>query len=174
MTRLSLYYFPTFAELGPNYFKWFLPGLLFLHKQLLCCKWLHWPNNLCSQLANCRLNELLVPSNLTIRVVLLGRNLSFYFLQIYRVRADLESDCPVTMSVNVSVNLLHFYSLLNICHISHSFTDHSSYSLQHASLLCPSLSPKICSNSCALSQWWYLIVSPSAAPFSSCLQPFPA
>ena len=63
MTRLSLCYFPTFAELGPNYFKCFLPGLLFLHKQLLCCKWLHWPNNLCSQLPNCRLNELLVHSN---------------------------------------------------------------------------------------------------------------
>ena len=36
------------------------------------------------------------------------------------------------------------------------------------------LSPRVCSNSCPLSRWCYLIISSSAALFSSCLQSFPA
>ena len=46
--------------------------------------------------------------------------------------------------------------------------------LQHARLLCPPLSPGICSSSCLLSQWWYLTLSSYAASFSFCLQSFPA
>ena len=38
---------------------------------------------------------------------------------------------------------------------------------------CPSLSPRVFSNSCPLSQWWYLIMSSSAALFSFCLLSFP-
>ena len=38
--------------------------------------------------------------------------------------------------------------------------------LQHARLLCPSLSPRVCSDSCPLSRWCYLSTSFSAAPFS--------
>ena len=41
-------------------------------------------------------------------------------------------------------------------------------------LPCPSLSPWVCSDSCPLSQWFYLTISSSAVPFSSCLQSFPA
>ena len=41
-----------------------------------------------------------------------------------------------------------------------------------ARLPCPSLSPRVCSNSCPLSQWWYLTMSFSAAPFSFCLPSF--
>ena len=41
-------------------------------------------------------------------------------------------------------------------------------------LLCPSLSPGVCSDSCPLSRWCYLIISSSVAPFSSCPQSFPA
>ena len=48
------------------------------------------------------------------------------------------------------------------------------HGLQHASLPCPSLSPWVCSNSCPLSQWCYLIISSSAALFSFCLQSFTA
>ena len=44
--------------------------------------------------------------------------------------------------------------------------------LQHARLLCPPLSPRVCSNSCLLSQWCYLTISSSAARFSVCLQSF--
>ena len=46
--------------------------------------------------------------------------------------------------------------------------------LQHARLPCALLSSGVCSHSRPLSQWFYLTISSSAAPFSSCLQLFPA
>ena len=46
--------------------------------------------------------------------------------------------------------------------------------LQHARLPCPSPSPRVCSNSCPLSQWCHPTISSSVTPFSSCLQSFPA
>ena len=48
------------------------------------------------------------------------------------------------------------------------------HGLQHTKLLCPFLSPGICSNFCPLSWWFYLTILSSAIPFSSCLQSFPA
>ena len=48
------------------------------------------------------------------------------------------------------------------------------WELQHAGLLCPSLSPGVCSNSCSLSWWCHPDISSSVIPFSSCLQSFPA
>ena len=49
-----------------------------------------------------------------------------------------------------------------------------SHGLQHSSLPCPSLSPRVCSNSCPLSQWYHPTISSSAPSFSLCLQSFPA
>ena len=46
--------------------------------------------------------------------------------------------------------------------------------LKHARLPCPSLSPRVCSNSYPLSQWCHQAISSSVTPFSSCLQSFPA
>ena len=46
--------------------------------------------------------------------------------------------------------------------------------LQDVRLLCPALSPGVCSNSCPLSQWFYLTISSSATPFFFCLPSFPA
>ena len=40
------------------------------------------------------------------------------------------------------------------------------HELHHARLPCPSLSPRICSNLCSLSQWCHLIISSSIIPFS--------
>ena len=48
------------------------------------------------------------------------------------------------------------------------------HGMQHTRLLCPSLSPGVCSDSCPLSRWCYLTISSSAAPFLFCLQSFPA
>ena len=39
---------------------------------------------------------------------------------------------------------------------------------------CPSLSPRACSNSCPLNQWYHPTISSSVVPFSSCSQSFPA
>ena len=47
------------------------------------------------------------------------------------------------------------------------------HGLQHTRVLCPPLSPRVCSNSCPLSWWFYLTISTSATPFSFCLQSFP-
>ena len=48
------------------------------------------------------------------------------------------------------------------------------HGLQHARLLCPSLSPGVCSNSCPLSQRCHPTISSPVAPFSSCFQSYPA
>ena len=48
------------------------------------------------------------------------------------------------------------------------------HELQHARLPCPSPSLWVCSESCLLSQWFYLTISSSAALFSFCIQFFPA
>ena len=59
---------------------------------------------------------------------------------------------------------------------SHSviFNSLRPHRLQHARLLCPSPSPRVCSNSCLLSHWCNLTISSSAAPFSFCLWSFSA
>ena len=46
--------------------------------------------------------------------------------------------------------------------------------LQHARLLCPPLSSRVCSDSCPLSRWCHPTISSSVVPFSSCPQSFPA
>ena len=59
---------------------------------------------------------------------------------------------------------------------SHSVVSDSLrlHGLQHARLPCPSLSPRVCSNSCPLNQWHHPTISPAVIPFTSCLQSFPA
>ena len=46
--------------------------------------------------------------------------------------------------------------------------------LLHARPLCPSTAPRVCSNSCPLSQWCLPTISSSVIHFSSYLQSFPA
>ena len=48
------------------------------------------------------------------------------------------------------------------------------HELQHTRLPYPSLSPGVCLNSCPLRRWCHPTISSSVAPFSSCLQSFPA
>ena len=48
------------------------------------------------------------------------------------------------------------------------------HGLQHARPPCPSPTPRACSNSCPLSRWCHPTFLSSVAPFSSCLQSFPA
>ena len=47
------------------------------------------------------------------------------------------------------------------------------HGLQHVRPLCPSTTPRTCSNSWQLSQWCHSTISSSVIPFSSCLQSFP-
>ena len=48
------------------------------------------------------------------------------------------------------------------------------HGLQHTRLPCLSLTSRVCSNSCPLSQWCHPTISSSVIPFSSYLQSFPA
>ena len=43
-----------------------------------------------------------------------------------------------------------------------------------ARIPCPSLFPRVCSDSCPLNLWCHPTISSSVVPFSSCLQSFPA
>ena len=55
--------------------------------------------------------------------------------------------------------------------VSNSLRPHES---QHARPPCPSPTPRVCSNSCPLSQWCHPAISSSVVPFSSCPQSLPA
>ena len=59
--------------------------------------------------------------------------------------------------------------------LSHSIVSDSLrlHEPQHARPPCPLPTPRIYPNTCPLSQWCYLTISPSVVPFSSCLQSFP-
>ena len=46
--------------------------------------------------------------------------------------------------------------------------------LQHTALLCPSPTPRVCSNACPLSQRFYPTILSSVVPFFYCLQSFSA
>ena len=48
------------------------------------------------------------------------------------------------------------------------------HGLQHPRPPCPSPTPKVYSNSCALSRWCHSTIASSVVPFSSCSQSFPA
>ena len=47
------------------------------------------------------------------------------------------------------------------------------HGFQHTRILCPSLSPGACSNSCPSTWWYHATISSSVVPFSSCLKSFP-
>ena len=53
------------------------------------------------------------------------------------------------------------------CSVAKSCPTLQTHGLQHTRLPCPSLSPRVYSNSCPLSRWCHPTVSSSAAPFSS-------
>ena len=65
--------------------------------------------------------------------------------------------------------LLLLLLLFNCSVLSDSLWSHG---LQRARLPCPSPSPRVCSNSCPLSWWYYPTISSSVAHFS-CPQSFP-
>ena len=72
------------------------------------------------------------------------------------------------------IDLKHKPSSLQAFPTDHQVSIWDPHGLQHPRLPCHLLSPRVCSNSCPLIQWRYLTISSSAAPFSSCLQSFPA
>ena len=59
------------------------------------------------------------------------------------------------------------------CSVAKSCPTLRPHGLQHARPICPSLSPRVCSNLCPLGQWCHSTIS-SSIPFSSCPQSFRA
>ena len=78
-------------------------------------------------------------------------------------------DCRWLLT-NIVLNWLYLLLLFSRWVVSESLQLHE---LQHIRVPCPSLSPRVCSNSCPFNGWCYL-TSSSVTPFSSCLQSFPA
>ena len=68
-------------------------------------------------------------------------------------------------------SLLWYYSIQFSCSIVSWLQFHDC---RVPGLPCPSPTPRACSNSCPSSWWCHLTISLSVAPFSSCLQSFPA
>ena len=77
---------------------------------------------------------------------------------------------PLCPPSNIVIHSLSFLLLFSHSVVSDFLWPHG---LQHARLPCPSPSPRLCSNSCPLSQWCHPTISSSVIPFS-CLQSFPA
>ena len=75
-----------------------------------------------------------------------------------------------------SVSYTSFFTADDFVQFSCSVVSDSlwPHGLQHTRLLCPSPSPGVRSNPCPLSRWCHPTISSSVAPFSSCLQSFPA
>ena len=73
------------------------------------------------------------------------------------------------------VLIIYFLSYFLLL-FSHSVVSDSlwPHGLQYTRPPCPSPSPRICSNSCPLSQWCHTTISSFVIPFSSCLQSLPA
>ena len=67
------------------------------------------------------------------------------------------------------INGLYCCSIAKLCLTFLCTLIRRPYGLQHARLLCPSLSPGVCSYSCLLSLWHSLTIPSSAASFSFCL-----
>ena len=77
---------------------------------------------------------------------------------------------PLCPPSNIVIHSLSFLLLFSHSVVSDFLWPHG---LQHARLPCPSPSPRLCSNSCPLSQWCHPTISSSVIPFFG-LQSFPA
>ena len=92
---------------------------------------------------------------------------------------NLSWDKRFLLQTAIYILVIPFEAVLNIqycccCSAAKSGLILQPHGLQHTRLLCPSLSPGVCSNSYLLSQRSYLTISSSASLFSFCPQSFPA
>ena len=79
----------------------------------------------------------------------------------------------LSILVSTWCNLARCAVAIVVQSLNHVWPFVTPWTPEHARLLCPPPSPRVCPNS-PLRRWRYLTVSSSAAPFSSCLQSFPA
>ena len=97
-----------------------------------------------------------------------------YFIILNRIFPFLSKQSSMELSLE-TINPKSFLQF-SCSVVSNSLRPHG---LQHARLVCPSLPPRVCSNSYLLSWWCYPTISSSVTLFSSCPQfspksgPFP-
>ena len=82
----------------------------------------------------------------------------------------------IALKLNIQIMRITASSPISSVQFSHSVVSNylQCHGLQNARLPCPSPSPGVFENSCALSRWCHPTISSSVAPFSSCPQAFPA
>ena len=87
---------------------------------------------------------------------------------LHQLNIILHSQIPKENSANQFQQILQRFlpknenavpSFGNCCSVTKSFLTLWPHELKHARLPCPSLCPRICSNSCPLSWWWYPTIS---------------
>ena len=96
---------------------------------------------------------------------------SLWMLILLVLTTVLRTRCYIIIPIRQMGKLRHSSVQFSHSVMSNSLRPHG---LQHARFPCPSPTPGACSNSCPLSQWCHPTISSSVAPFSSCLQSFPA
>ena len=96
-------------------------------------------------------------------------NLSWLFLSLSVPITNFQPNFLEQVSVPNFSNI--FITIFSCKVVSKSLWSHG---LQHARHPCPSLSPRICSNSCPLSHWCHPNISSYLILFSSCPRSFPA
>ena len=82
----------------------------------------------------------------------------FFLISQFKILRKNPWDCSFSLQFSHSV-------------VSDSLRPHKS---QHTRPPCPSLSPRVHSNSCPSSEWCHPAISSSVVPFSSCPQSLPA
>ena len=108
------------------------------------------------------------PPGSSVHVISRARILEWAAISFSRASSQLRNLSPVSCVSGGATREASKQQMLFSCSVvSNSLQPHG---LQHTRLPCPSLSPGICSNSCPLSQWYYLTISSSAALFSFCLR----
>jgi len=78
--------------------------------------------------------------------------------------------CPCLSNTQNSIEKKRSNSEICCCSVTQSCPTLCNPGLQHTRLLCPSLSPRACSNSLPLNWWCHPTISSSVALFSSCPQ----
>ena len=98
-------------------------------------------------------------------------SLTSAFLDSDMRKTSLKNHFSTVGSVMLCVQhfLLCFSSVQSLSH-----AQLFAHGLQHARPPCPSLTPRVDSNSCPLSRWCHPTISSSVVSFSSCPQSFPA
>ena len=87
---------------------------------------------------------------------------------------ETELNTELILKLNTEL-ILKLNTELNVCVCSSVISDIlQPHELQHTRLPWPTLSPRVCSNSCPLNRWCHPTILSSGVPFFSCPQSLPA